>query len=81
MRCRELQIFGILESFPFLKNTLDFTPMAHMKKNNDEYVSPVAETLDLFVEGTLLTGSQDVGLGFDFEDGDMVEGDEIIIGG
>lgn len=55
--------------------------MAHMKKKNDEYVSPVAETLDLLVEGTLLTGSQDVGLGFDFEDGDMVEGDEIIIGG
>ena len=52
-----------------------------MKKKNDGYVSPVAETIDLLVEGPLLSGSQDVGLGFDFEDGGMVEGDEVIIGG
>lgn len=52
-----------------------------MKNKNDVYVSPVAETIDLLVEGPLLSGSQDVGLGFDFEDGGMVEGDEVIIGG
>ena len=44
------------------------------------YVSPKAEAIDLLVEGTLLTGSQGVDLGFDFEDEDMVEGDEVIIG-
>lgn len=55
--------------------------MAYMKKNNDEYVSPVAETVDLFAEGALLAGSKSVGFCSDFEDGDMVEGDEIIIEG
>ena len=49
--------------------------------NMNNYVSPMAEVLNIQYEGALLSGSQDVGLGFDFEDGGMVDGDEIIIGG
>ena len=62
-------------------SNLALTYMMKFENRNNDYVSPVAEVVDLLVEGTLLTGSQDVGLGFDFEDGEMVEGDEIIIGG
>ena len=47
----------------------------------NNYVTPFAEVIELHYEGTVLTGSQDVGLGFDFEDDEMVEGDEIIIVG
>ena len=47
----------------------------------NNYVSPLVEVFDIQCEGALLSGSQDVSFGFDFEDGDMVEGDEIIIGG
>ena len=47
----------------------------------NSYVSPMVEVVKIHHEGTVLSGSLDVGLGFDFEDGEMTEGDEIIIGG
>ena len=47
----------------------------------NNYDSPVSEVIEIFCEGAVLTGSQDIDLGFTFEDDELLEGDEIIIGG
>lgn len=77
----EIRGCGSLEGLFSDLSNLALTYMMKFENRNNDYVSPVAEVVDLLSEGVLLSGSKDVGLGFDFEDGEMVEGDEIIIGG